>query len=130
MMRTNGTCRNATPAATANRKVQGDLECIECAFALGKPKVNEDHDDGYQRKCRGKGNVASHALLFVNHVADEGRGIADHLRNDVVAQVKIEPAATPGMASGKTIFQNVVESFAPTSPEALTYEVGMRSSAA
>ena len=48
----------------------------------------------------------------------------------VSENVKIEPATTPGNASGSTTVRNVVEPFAPRSREASISEPGTRSSAA
>ena len=47
----------------------------------------------------------------------------------VSENVKIEPAITPGSASGSTIERVVRHPFAPRSREASMYEWGIRSSA-
>ena len=48
----------------------------------------------------------------------------------VSENVKIEPATTPGSASGSTTLRNVRQFRAPRSPDASSSESGIRSSAA
>jgi hypothetical protein len=48
----------------------------------------------------------------------------------VSENVKMEPAARPGTASGRITRRSVVHPFAPRSAEASRYEYGSRSSAA
>src|SRR5579859_5955246 len=88
MITNSGKYKNSSAPSEAIRKLIGDLcsECIERSQAARYDQIHAHYQHRHDGKRCSQGNVASGRLQGENRRSDEKTRIANHCRNDEIAE--------------------------------------------